>query len=122
MALIMDTDIVLDALCLAVYSDTDESKFILQQIADMYNETKKKISSSDKDLDIFFEIINDAIRNGVDPTKKSEKSQIILKIKKSDLGKSDKSIVDSVVDILSEDPVTIKKTKINYFNINILNE
>ena len=112
MALIMDTDIVLDALCLAVYSDTDESKFILQQIADMYNETKKKISSSDKDLDIFFEIINDAIRNGVDPTKKSEKSQIILKIKKSDLGKSDKSIVDSVVDILSEDPVTIKKTKI----------
>ena len=41
MALIMDTDIVLDALCLAVYSDTDESKFILQQIPDIYNETTK---------------------------------------------------------------------------------
>ena len=112
MALIMDTDIILDALCLAVYSDSEETKALLEQISTTYNELKKKISTSDRDLDIFFEIINDAIKNGIDPTKKSEKSQIILKIKKSDLGKSDKSIVDSVVDILSEDPTTIKKTKI----------
>lgn len=112
MALIIDTDIVLDALCLAVYSDTEDTKLLLNEVSNIYKETKKKISSVDRDLDIFFEIINDAIKNGVDPTKKSEKSQIILKIKKSELGKSDKSIVDSVVDILSEDPATIKKTKI----------
>lgn len=112
MALLMDTDIVLDALCLAVYSDTEETKAILREICKIYKETKTKVASGDKDLDIFFEIINDAIRTGIDPTKKSEKSQIILKVKKSDLGKSDKTIIDSVVDILSEDPKTIKETKI----------
>lgn len=108
----MDTDIVLDALCLAVYSDSDDTKLLLKELSEIYQAIKKKVSSSDRDMDIFFEIINDAIKNGIDPTKKSEKSQIILKIKKSNLGKSDKTIVDSVVDILSEDPATIKNTKI----------
>ena len=112
MATIIDTDIVLDALCLAVYSDSDESKLILKSVSDIYKDTRKRLNSSDRDLDIFFEIINDAIENGVDPTRKSDKSRIILKVKKSDLGKSDRSIVDSVVDILSEDPATIKTSKI----------
>ena len=112
MAFLMDTDIVLDALFLAVYSDTEDTKYILEQIVKTYKAIKEKTKSTDKDLEIFFEIINDALRIGINPEKKSEKSQIILKVKKSDLGKNDKTIVESVVNILSEDPKTISQNKI----------
>ena len=51
----IDTDMMLDALCLAAYSDTDETKILLGQVLSIYQDLRKKNQDSiDLDLEVFF--------------------------------------------------------------------
>lgn len=54
----INTDFMLDAVCLAAFSKSDNSKETLGSILDIYMATKKKKPEIlNKDLDVFFEII-----------------------------------------------------------------
>lgn len=109
----IDSDMMLDALCLAAYSNTDETKVLLTQVLNAYQETRKKDPNAiDLDLEVFFSVIDDIIHADVDLSRKSEVNQIILKIKKSPIAEKNPQLIESVVEILKEDPQNIKPSRI----------
>lgn len=96
-------DFMLDSLCLAAFSNTDETKSLLELVLSVYKDIKKKNPDIiDTDLEIFFDIINDIVHSDVNLSKKAEINRIILKIKKSAIAQKDTSIVDSVINILTD--------------------
>ena len=106
-------DMMLDALCLAAYSDTEETKILLNQVLQIYQDTKKKNQDSvNQDLEIIFNIIDDIAKADVDLNRKSEVNRIILRIKKSPIAEKDPTFLTSVIEILNEDPANIKPSRI----------
>ena len=109
----IDSDMMLDALCLAAYSNTDETKVLLTQVLNTYKETRKKDPNAiDMDLEVFFSVIDDIIHADVDLSRKSEVNQIILKVKKSPIAEKNPQLVESVTEILKEDPQNIRPSRI----------
>lgn len=109
----VDSDMMLDALCLAAYSNTDETKVLLTQVLNTYQETRKKDPNAiDMDLEVFFSVIDDIIHADVDLSRKSEVNQIILKIKKSPIAEKNPQLIESVTEILKEDPQNIRPSRI----------
>ena len=109
----INSDMMLDALCLAAYSNTDETKVLLTQVLNAYQETRKKDPNAiDLDLEVFFSVIDDIIHADVDLSRKSEVNQIILKIKKSPIAEKNPQLIESVIEILKEDPQNIKPSRI----------
>ena len=109
----LDSDMMLDALCLAAYSNTDETKVLLTQVLNTYKETRKKDPNAiDTDLEVFFSVIDDIIHADVDLSRKAEVNQIILKIKKSPISEKNPQLIESVIEILKEDPQNIKPSRI----------
>ena len=91
----INTDFMLDAVCLAAFSKSDNSKETLGSILDIYMATKKKKPEIlNKDLDVFFEIIQDIVTRDADLSKKAEINRIVVKLKKSDLAQKDPVIVE----------------------------
>jgi hypothetical protein len=96
-------DFMLDSLCLAAFSNTEETKALLELVLSVYKDIKKKNSDIvDVDLEVFVDIINDIVHSDVNLNKKAEINRIILKVKKSALAQKDATIVDSVINILND--------------------
>ena len=109
----IDTNMMLDALCLAAYSDTDETRVLLTQVLTIYQDLKKKNPDVvNTDLEVFFNIIDDIVHADVDLGRKAEVNRIILQVKKSPIVEKDKTLLDSVIAILTEDPQNIKQSRI----------
>ena len=98
------TDLLLDALSLAAFSNTDESRYILTKISDMYDaarNSKKNQLAVDADMDIIIEIIKELNRTGI-IDKKNEVRKIVLKVKASPYAKKDSLFVGSVAAMLQD--------------------
>ena len=98
------TDLLLDALCLAAFSNTDESRYILNKLTDMYDaakDSKKNQMAVDSDMSIIITIIKDLSKTGI-LDKKQEVNKIVLKIKDSPYAKKDALFVKSVATLLDE--------------------
>lgn len=98
------TDLLLDALCLAAFSNTDESRYILNKLTDMYDaakDSKKNQMAVDSDMNIIITIIKDLSKTGI-LDKKQEVNKIVLKIKDSPYAKKDALFVKSVATLLDE--------------------
>ena len=106
-------DMMLDALCLAAFSDTEETRILLNQVLQIYQDTKKKNQDSvNQDLEVIFNVIDDIVKADVDLNRKSEVNRIILRVKKSPVAEKDPTFLNSVVEILNEDPANIKASRI----------
>jgi biopolymer transport protein ExbD len=106
-------DMMLDALCLAAYSDTEDTRILLHQVLQIYQDTKKKNHDSvNLDLEVIFNIIDDIAKADVDLNRKSEVNRIILRIKQSPIAEKDPTFLTSVIEILNEDPANIKPSRI----------
>jgi len=93
-------DFVLDAICLAAFSNNNETMQLLSSILETYDISKEKAPASiDEDYEIFFDIIRDIVELGVDLDKKAEVSRILLKVKKSPLGEKNPDLVDQIANI-----------------------
>ena len=93
---------MLDAVCLAAFSKSDDAKETLSAILEIYQEAKKKTPDVlDKDLDVFFDIIQDVTTRDADLSKKAEINRTIIKLKKSPLAQKDPLIVDQMINLLS---------------------
>ena len=94
-------DFMLDALFLAAYANNSDTTQLLTTILEIYKETKEKNPNSlDEDYEVFFDIIRDIVELGANLDKKAEVSRIILKVKKSTIGKQDPKLVEQVASIL----------------------
>ncbi len=92
---------MLDAVCLAAFSKSDNAKETLKSILDIYTESKKKTPDIlDQDLDVFFDIINDITSRDADLSKKAEINRLIVKIKKSKLAQKDPVIIEQLSNLL----------------------
>ena len=99
----INVDFMLDAVCLAAFSKSDNAKETLKSILDIYTEAKKKrpeLMEKSKDMDVFFEIIQDIVSRDADLSKKAEINRIVVKLKKSDLAMKDPVIVDQLNSLL----------------------
>lgn len=97
------SDFMLDALCLAAFSQSEESVMILDQVLSLYKESKKKNPNIiDTDLEIIFDIIHDIIHSDINLNKKSEINRIIAKVRKSPLAQKNNSIVENIASILQD--------------------
>lgn len=106
----IQADFLLDALCLAVFSDTDETKLLLDSVLVLYRESKKKNPDIfDPDLDVFIDIISDIVHSDVDLGKRAELNRIVLKVKKSPLAQKDSTITDNVISILKDNDESTPK-------------
>ncbi len=95
-------DFMLDALFLASLANNADTIQLLTTILEIYKEAKEKNPNTiDEDYEVFFDIIRDIVELGVNLDKKAEVSRIILKIKKSPLGRKDPSLMDQVSSILT---------------------
>lgn len=98
----VNSDFMLDAVCLAAFSKSDDAKETLSAILEIYQEAKKKTPDVlDKDLDVFFDIIQDVTTRDADLSKKAEINRTIIKLKKSPLAQKDPLIVDQMINLLS---------------------
>ena len=97
------TDIALDALSLAAFSASEDSKQILTKFTEMYDAVryKKNQVAIDTDMDVLIDIIKDLNKSDV-LNKKTEYNKIILKIKSSPLAKKDSIITDNVAAMLQQ--------------------
>ena len=97
------TDIALDALSLAAFSTSEDSKQILTKFTEMYDSVryKKNQIAIDADMDVLIDIIKDLNKSDV-LNKKTEYNKIILKIKSSPLAKKDSVITDNVAAMLQQ--------------------
>lgn len=97
------TDIALDALSLAAFSASEDSKQILTKFTEMYDTVryKKNQVAVDTDMDVLIDIIKDLNKSDV-LNKKAEYNKIILKIKSSPLAKKDSVITDNVAAMLQQ--------------------
>ena len=94
-------DFILDALFLASFANNADTIQLLASVLEIYNETKEKHPTTiDEEFDVFFDIIRDIVEVGVDLNKKAEISRIVLKVKKSSLGKRNNTFVEQVTNIL----------------------
>lgn len=94
-------DFILDALCLASSANNADTIQLLASVLQIYRATKDKNPSAiDEEYEVFFDIIKDIVEMGVNLDKKAEISRIILKIKKSSIGKRDENFVNQVAAIL----------------------
>ena len=97
------TDIALDALSLAAFGTSEDSRQILVKFTEMYDSVryKKNQMAIDTDLDVLIEIIKDLNKSGT-LDKKTEYNKIILKIKSSPLAQKDRMLTDNVADMLKQ--------------------
>ena len=97
------TDIALDALSLAAFGTSEDSRQILIKFTDMYDSVryKKNQMAVDTDLDVLIDITKDLNKSGT-LDKKTEYNKIILKIKSSPLAKKDKLLTDNVAEMLKQ--------------------
>lgn len=94
-------DFMLDTLCLAAFSNNADTLQLLTSILEIYKEAKEKNPTTiDEDYEVFFDIIRDIVELGVNLDKKAEVSRLILKVKKSTLGKKDPTLIEQVASIL----------------------
>ena len=97
----INVEFMLDAVCLAAFSKSDDSKETLGSILEIYTATKKKKPEIlNRDLDVFFEIIQDIVTRDADLSKKAEINRIVVKLKKSDLAAKDPVIVEQLSSLL----------------------
>ena len=96
------TDFALDALCLACFSSSEESKSVLGKIVEQYTAAKMKKNQVglDTDMDVFIDIIQELISSPANLDKKTERNRIILKVKSSPLAEKDKMIAENVAEML----------------------
>ena len=96
------TDFALDALCLACFSSSEESRLILGKIVEQYTAAKMKKNQVgvDTDMDVFIDIIQDLINSDTNLDKKTERNRIILKVKSSPLAQKDKMVAENVAEML----------------------
>lgn len=98
----INSDFMLDAVCLAAFSKSDDARDTLNSILEIYKSAKKRNGDTmDKDMDVFFDIIQDVLTRDADLSKKAEINRIIIKLKKSDIAKKDPLIIDQMVNLLS---------------------
>ena len=97
----VNVDFMLDAVCLAAFSKSDNVKETLRAILDIYTEAKKKTPDIlDPDLEVFFDIIHDITDREADLSKKAEINRVIVKIKKSKLAQKDPVIIEQISNLL----------------------
>ena len=100
----IDSDFFIDALCLAAFDNSPDTKNLLRSVLELYtNVTTKHANQVDPDLHIFYLVINDLLNTDVNLSKKSERSRIILKFKKSPLATKDPSTINRIIDILQDE-------------------
>lgn len=95
-------DFMLDALCLSAFSNTPNTKRLLESVIEVYMTAKlKNPDIVDTDLEIFFTIIKDIVESDINLERKAEINRILIKVKKSPVGIKDPKIVDRVESILT---------------------
>lgn len=107
-------NVMIDALDLAAHDDSDETKQLLKDVLDVYLMCKKKQLNVDKDIEIFFDIINDIVHAGLDLTRKATVNKVILKLRKSPIATSNREFVENIAKILGEEGD--KELKANQLN------
>lgn len=98
------TDIILDALGLAAFCTSEDSKQVLRQFTDMYDKaryTKRGQPAIDMDADSLIEIVKDLVKSGT-LDKKTEYNKIIVKVKSSPLAQKDPFMTGAVSDMLKQ--------------------
>ncbi|MBO4735639.1 MAG: hypothetical protein J5614_04515, partial [Paludibacteraceae bacterium] len=98
------TDIVLDALGLAAFGTSEDSKQILIRFTDMYDaahNNKRGLASIDTDMDVLMDIVKDLNQSGT-LDKKTEYNKLIVKIKRSPLAQKEPLIMDAITGLLQQ--------------------
>lgn len=97
------TDIALDALSLAAFSASEDTKQILSKFTEMYDSVryKKNQVAIDTDMDVLIDIIKELNKSDV-LSKKTEYNKIIVKVRASSLAKKDSMITENIAAMLQQ--------------------
>lgn len=110
---------MIDAMSLAAFSNTEETKMLLRKLLEIYQNTKKNDPDTlNRDMEVFWNIINDVVNADARLDKRSEIRRVCLKVKNSPIGKSDPSLVDHIEALLM-DPDGMDANRIEILKKNI---
>lgn len=100
--MVLDAPLVLDTLCLAIYSNDADTKRIIESVVDLYNEAVRKGELfNDAACKLYIDILKEISENGLDTENEAELSSLLLKFKADPVVKDDPAIMQYLKEVIT---------------------
>lgn len=116
-----NSEVFLDALCLAIYSPTAETFDLLRKMLDEYNRDNKDgaLSVNDPVATLYINILDEILKSDINIMNKAERASILLKFQNHPIVKSDTSLLPQLQTVF--DCETATQRRISYLQKKIVN-
>lgn len=99
--MVLDAPLVLDTLCLAIYSNTTDTMKIVKAVVELYAEAVRKGEIfNDDSCRLYADILQEISDHDLDTENEAEISTLLLKFRSNVAVKEDPSILDKLTDVI----------------------